>query len=102
MDGCMATAYLVGKAEYNAMVASIADARADASACLGCVHPAVQVGCQAGFCVGELLSFYAEGTLFDRSHCGPISTSDAGAMSLASARVVTDGGSPPTKWGCGS
>jgi hypothetical protein len=103
MDGCLATAYLVGKAEYDAMVASIATAHADASVCYACVHPAVQVQCQAGFCVGEQLSFYAEGTPFDKSHCGTIyvATSDAGPMSLASALSVADGGTPPSKWGCG-
>jgi hypothetical protein len=100
MDGCMAKAYLVGKAEYNAMVGSIDAHNAAASACAGCIHPAVQVQCQAGFCVGEKLSFYADGTSFDRSHCGLISISDAGPVSLASAASVVDGGSPPTTWSC--
>jgi hypothetical protein len=101
----MATAYLVGKDEYDAMVASIENAHSPyTSGCYACVHPAVQVQCQAGFCVGELLSFYAEGTPFDRSHCGTlyVATSDAGPMSLGSALSVTDGGTPPSKWGCGS
>jgi len=101
MDWCMATAYLVGKAEYNAMVASIDAAIASRSGCAGCVLPAVQVDCQAGFCVGQQLSFYADGTAFDRSHCGPINVPDAGPVSLASSVSVTDGGTPATKWGCG-
>jgi hypothetical protein len=102
MDICMATAYLVGKAEFDAMVASIESVHVPYStSCLSCVHPAVQVQCQAGFCVGEQLSFYAEGTPFDNSHCGTLATSDAGPMSLASALSVTDGGTSPSKWGCG-
>jgi hypothetical protein len=100
MDGCMATAYLVGKAEYSAMVGSIDAHNASASACAGCIHPAVQVQCQAGFCVGEKLSFSADATAFDRSHCGLISISDAGPVSLASEVSVIDAGSPPTTWSC--
>jgi hypothetical protein len=100
----MATAYLVGKAEFDAMVASLESVHVPYTpSCLSCIHPAVQVQCQAGFCVGEQLSVYPLGTLVDKSHCGTIDTAtyDAAIMSLASARSVTDGGSSPTKWGCG-
>jgi hypothetical protein len=101
MDGCMATAYLVGKAEYAAMVASIANHYADAGACASCVHPAIQVQCQGGFCVGEEQSFYAEGTPFDQSHCGTISMFDASTRMAASPAPPNDGGSSPSVWHCG-
>jgi hypothetical protein len=101
MDGCMATAYLVGKAEYSAMVASIPSPDAG-GACVLCVHPAIQVQCQGGFCVGEEQSFYAEGTPFDRSHCGTITMSDASARMAASPAAASDGGSSPSVWHCGS
>jgi hypothetical protein len=103
MDGCMAKAYLVGKDEYSAMVASIAN-HDTGGMCASCVHPAVQVQCQAGFCVGELMSFYAEGTPFDNSHCGTITMSDASAKAAAAPFVAGDGdaGTPRSVWTCGS
>jgi len=98
----MATAYLVGKAEYAAMVASIAN-HDTGGVCVSCVHPAVQALCQNGICVGELQSFYAEGTPFDQSHCGPLSLPDASTRYLVSPAPASDGGATaPSVWHCGS
>ena len=55
MDTCMAMAYLVGRTEYPAMVASIPSSGSRTGTCLACIQPAVQVQCKGGFCAGAKL-----------------------------------------------
>jgi hypothetical protein len=100
VDQCMAMAYLVGRAEYDAMLASIADfssGTTSLNACPACIKPAVQVQCKAGFCAGEKLSSDYEGY----SHCGGNSVSDAGT-STVSAHAIVDAGAAAgsSTWSC--
>ena len=105
MDGCMATAYLVGQAEYSSMVASIANVNSsrDAATCLRCTPPSIQVQCKSGFCVGEKISSYSSGIV--KSHCGYLALPDAGAAPAVSPYALVDSGSgsgsSPSAWGCG-
>ena len=100
VDTCTAMAYLVGRTEYQAMVASIPSISSGLETCLHCVPPAVQVRCNGGFCAGEKLSI-SSGAL-TTSHCGYISVSDAGT-STVSAHAAVDAGAAagPSTWGCG-
>jgi len=85
LDGNEATAYLVGRAEYDAMNASIASVEAGNIAGYACMAPPVQVQCQDGFCSGEEFPhtppFYSLGY----SHCGHIAIADAGTVPPSSA-----------------
>ena len=103
IDGCMAMAYLVGRTEYQAMVASISSINGSAKACVGCIPPEVQVQCKGGFCAGEKLPFSPSTSALTSSHCGYISVSDAGT-STASAHAAVDAGTAvgPSTWNCGS
>jgi len=101
VDTCTAKAYLVGKVEYAAMVTSIAGLNPDPTTCLRCIPPAIQVQCQAGFCVGETVS--SGGGPYQQSHCGGIytGTSDDGGSSALSPHAISDAGSSQTVWTCG-
>ena len=103
MDTCLAMAYLVGRTEYDAMVASIPSISSRLGTCVSCGQPAVQVQCSGGFCMGGKLPIYS-GTL-TTSHCGYISVSDAGAP-ISSAHAVVDAGTgssaAPSTWACSS
>ena len=104
MDSCTATAYLVGKAEYAAMVASIAGQYdAGIGMCVHCIPPAIQVECQAGFCVGQKVNMNPS-TPYQSSHCGTLveTTSDAGGLSSVSGSAVSDGGASASTWHCGN
>ncbi len=56
MDHCIATAYLVGRPEYAAMLEAIVEDDSTSLSCMSCINPAVQVQCKGGFCAGEELS----------------------------------------------
>ena len=105
VDGCMATGYLVSKAEYGSMVESIASVNGSGSrVCLKCVSPAVQVQCKGGFCAGEEISTSSSSALLRNSHCGLIAIPDAGAAPAVAAHALVDAGtsgSSPSAWGCG-
>ena len=105
MDHCIATAYLVGRTEYAAMLASIIEVDSTRLSCMPCINPKVQVQCKGGFCAGEKeLPNDEQGPLV-ASHCGYISVSDAGAPT-ASAHAAVDAGTGadagPSIWSCSS
>ena len=102
MDGCMATGYLVGKAEYSSMVASIAKVNSGGRMCLACIQPAVQVRCQGGFCAGDEILTSASPASLRTSHCGLVA--DASGAPAVSPHAPVDAGtsgSSPSAWGCG-
>jgi hypothetical protein len=104
LDSCLATAYLVGKADFEALKASIAS-RYDGGAgmCVSCTYPAIQVQCQAGFCVGERVPNVNPGNPWESSHCGTLaSTSGTGGTSGTSPHALGDAGTSPSSWRCGS
>jgi hypothetical protein len=100
VDACTAMAYLVGRNEYQAMVASIPSISSGLETCLRCMPPAVQVRCNSGFCAGEKLSISS--SALTTSHCGYVNLSDAGT-STGSAHAAVDAGTAasPSTWGCG-
>ena len=105
MDECTAMAYLVGRTEYAAMVASIPSFSSRVGTCVACIQPAVQVQCKGGFCAGEKLPYpytSSSGPLMT-SHCGYINVSDAGAPT-SSAHAAVDAGTAagPSTWSCSS
>jgi hypothetical protein len=104
LDSCAATAYLVGKAEFEAMKASIAYINANSDKpCVSCTYPAIQVQCQAGFCVGERVTdANPASNPWAASHCGTLvpSSSDAGSSTVPHA--LSDAGTSPSTWRCGS
>jgi hypothetical protein len=101
VDACTAVAYLVGRNEYPAMVASIPSISSGRETCVHCIPPSVQVQCKDGFCAGEKLPIYSGE--FTTSHCGYISVSDAGT-STGSAHSAVDAGTAarPSTWSCSS
>ena len=98
VDECMATATLTGNDGYG----PVPGTHDTPGTCLGCIVPAIQVRCQAGFCVGTRLSgIYDSSRPLLRSHCGHIALPDAGAA--VSPHAAVDGGmSYQTFWSCGS
>jgi hypothetical protein len=101
VDSCFDEAYLVGRAEYAAMQASIPSVGSDFGRCLSCFLPAVQVQCKGGFCVGaEIPPPYSLniGPL-TTSHCGYVNISDAGVPTL-SPHALVDAGASQSAWGC--
>jgi hypothetical protein len=102
LDSCQATSYLVGKAEFEAMKASIASVNANSDRpCVSCTYPAVQVQCQAGFCVGERVTGVNPGNPWESSHCGTLVPSSSDAGSSASPHALGDAGTSPSAWRCG-
>ena len=102
MDGCMATGYLVGKAEYSSMVASIAKVNSGNRMCVNCLQPAVQVQCKGGFCAGEEILTSTSPASLRTSHCGLVA--DASGAPAVSPHAPVDAGtsgSSPSAWGCG-
>jgi hypothetical protein len=101
MDTCTAMAYLVGRTEYPAMVASIPSTSSRIETCVQCIQPAVQVQCNGGFCAGEKLPISSSTSPLTISHCGYISVSDAGT-STVSAHAAVDAGTAagPSIWSC--
>ena len=102
MDGCMATGYLVGKAEYSSKVASIAKVNSGNRMCVNCLQPAVQVQCKGGFCAGEEILTSTSPASLRTSHCGFVA--DAGGAPAVSPHAPVDAGtsgSSPSAWGCG-
>jgi len=102
---CTAVAYLVGVAEYDSMVASIAQVNSSNRdrSCVDCVTPAIQVQCEGGFCVGKKIPYSSAVRPLTRSHCGYLAPLDAGVAPTVSPHAVVDGGeSSQTTWHCGS
>jgi hypothetical protein len=105
---CTAVAYLVGLAEYDSMVASIAKVNSSNKnrSCVDCVTPAIQVQCEGGFCVGKKLPYSPAVRPLTRSHCGYLAPLDAGVAPAVSPHAVVDSGTGPdasrTTWNCGS
>jgi len=104
LDGCLATLYLVGKAEQNALQHWLSVK--PQSGCLNCIAPAVQVRCAGGFCEGEELPFSANLPVsLMQGHCGVVPIADAAA---AASHVRQPSGPAPAdagsrmSWGCGT
>jgi len=102
MDGCMATGYLVGRAEYSSMVASIAKVGSGNRMCVNCLQPAVQVQCKGGVCAGDEILASASPASLRTSHCGFVAEA-SGAPAVSPHAPVDAGtsGSSPSAWGCG-
>jgi hypothetical protein len=85
-DACGTTAYVVGVGD-NDRVAELLAAQ-DASACLACIGPGVQVSCQNNVCVGSAVAIdYTAADIDERpleDHCGHIdgveSSTDYGSV----------------------
>lgn len=71
IDDCMATAYVVTRADYEDAVALAEEPR---DTCAGCISPSVEVRCEAGACVGvEIVDYDApEYAANAGSHCGEV------------------------------
>jgi len=102
MDYCIATAYLVGRTEYTAMLESIIEVDSTRTSCMPCAHPDVQVQCKGGFCAGEEGPSGGESSPFAASHCGYLSVPDAGAPTVSANAAAIDAGTAPAIWGCTS
>lgn len=94
IDGCLATAYVVGASDYDAARKVASGLEHDA--CVNCIAPAVQLACEAGRCVGlELAPGTAGWEGSTGGHCGEV-PADAGAFVAAPAtdtgRVLGCGG----------
>ena len=104
MDSCLATAYLVGKSEFEAMKASIAGSHdGGAGMCVSCTLPAIQVQCQAGFCVGErVTNANPASNQWQDSHCGTIApVPSSGGSPTGSPAELGDAGTSTSTWHCG-
>lgn len=77
VDGCRATAYVVSVTDRASAESLLSSAPNDA--CLKCVTPAIEVGCQSGICVGTEIPASTAAPTLRQNHCGSTSAGAGGA-----------------------
>lgn len=83
IDGCLATAYVVAREDYERAV-ELAEQPGDA--CVDCISPAVELRCEAGSCIGVEIEDPTSAA-YDAnrgSHCGAASDGAGQALSADS------------------
>jgi hypothetical protein len=98
IDGCLATAYVVARADYEAAVAL---ANAPHEPCVDCISPAVELRCENGACVGTEIEDYGSAAYLanEGNHCGVASDESTSALSAGGAG---DAPPPGRVFGCGA
>lgn len=77
VDGCRATAYVVSATDRASAESLLSSAPNDA--CLKCVTPAIEVGCQNGRCVGTEIPASTAPPTLRQNHCGGTNAGAGGA-----------------------